>query len=573
MTTPVEQPTPDDAFDPQEVGAGIDYTDPNSALAWLYLRTSHILFAGMLVFVFLFYGVFTPLGHTDIWGHLKYGEWIVNQRALPEKELFSAFSDQEQPYWNFQWLSQTLFYLAYHAGELLVQGDELRQAAGGVEMLRSLHGLLMALKFAFLTLAVWRSTRSLPIALSASTLLLAMTLAPGRIQRPQVFAEVFFAILIWWASGPQLSRITWLVVPLLFVVWANCHGSFVIGYLFLGLVCSGRVIESWWSQSQVFRSSWLWQGLAALALTPIAMGLLNPHGFEMYANVLQLSRHPNLRTITEWAPLDFGELLGGSAIYLIVLGLVVLSQAVSPRPIPLSRLLVLLAFAVGSLYQQRILVWLLMVTPWVVAPLWKHALALVPRSRFPARSVASLRKTMIAGALILIGFSWSGFCQLITGRDPLPLGASVTHATLWQVSLELKQGGAMPPLADALKAYPNKRFEGRIFVQDCLADYLMWSLPERERLLVYNHAHVFPEEIWQHQLTILSANPGWASLVDRYQVNLIIFDPLAWPDLATQLRADRSWAILLDEGVAGSEPQLVAVHNMKLFVALRKQPI
>ncbi len=134
MTTPVEQPSPDDSFDPQEVGAGIDYTDPNSALAWLYLRTSHILFAGMLVFVFLFYGVFTPLGHTDIWGHLKYGEWIVNQRALPEKELFSAFSDQEQPYWNFQWLSQTLFYLAYHAGELLVKGDELRQAAGGVEM-------------------------------------------------------------------------------------------------------------------------------------------------------------------------------------------------------------------------------------------------------------------------------------------------------------------------------------------------------------------------------------------------------------------------------------------------------
>ena len=29
---------------------------------------------------------FLPLWHTDVWGHLSYGRWIVETRSLPETE-------------------------------------------------------------------------------------------------------------------------------------------------------------------------------------------------------------------------------------------------------------------------------------------------------------------------------------------------------------------------------------------------------------------------------------------------------------------------------------------------------
>ncbi len=563
--------------EPQQVGAGINYTDPNSPWAPFYVRTSHILFACLLVGIYLLFEVLTPLGHTDIWGHLKFGQWIVEHRTLPDKEPFSLFSDPTQSYWNFQWLSQVTFYLTYRAGALLAKGDELRQTAGGVEMLRTLHGLTITLKFAFLTLAAWRSTRSLPLAIVVSLVMLLVAFPSSSIQRPQVFAEVFFAMLIWWVSGPQLSRYTFIFVPILFTVWANFHGSFLIGYVFLGLFCTGKIIETLVGRvrpwRQILRVTWLWHGLAALALAPLAIGLLNPHGFEIYENVLQLSRHPNLRTLSEWGALGFSLTDGGSIIFLAILVLIVLAQCASPRPLSISRLLVLLAFALGSLYQQRILIWLIMITPWVIAPLLKHALVYLPKSWLHVHSIPSLRKTMMVGALMLIGFSWSGLFQLIMGRDPMPLSVSVTHATLWQVAMELKHGDTMPELADALKTYPQKRFQGRIFVQDNLSDYLLWSLPAKAPLLLYNHAHLFPEEIWQHQITILTAGPGWSSLVDHYRVNLIAFDPSGWPELASELRTDPAWHVVVDEGEADAAPQAVAVQNMKLFIAVRKKPI
>jgi hypothetical protein len=592
MNTPETPISSDDASDaePLHIGAGFDFSDPNSPLAPYYCGLSHIGAVAFLAFVFLFFGVLTPLAHTDIWGHLKYGEWIVKHHSLPDRELFSDFSDPEQPYWNFQWLSQATLYLVYHAGELLAGGDELRQTAGGVEMLRSFHGLLIVVKIAFLMLAMRRLTKSLPLAIAGAVLVFLLTMAPSRILRPQVYSEVLFAILIWWMSGVRLSRFTWLALPVLLVAWANCHGSFAIGYLFLGLFCFGRVMETWWTQgfrrdAMLGGDSWLVQGSLALVITPVAVGILNPHGFELMSGVLQLARHPNIHTISEWSALNFSETQGGHWIFLVTLGLIVLSQVLSPRPLTFSQLIVMLVFVIGPLYQQRMLIWWLMLVPWFIAPLWKNTLAIVPRTLYIAGGTPSFRKTLIAGVLGVICLTWSGFFQLLLQRDPLPLTTSLTRATPWRVAFQLKHGVGLPPLAFAVKTYPKHRFEGRIFAQDSLADYLLWALSEKTSetapdkefkkapILVYNHAHVFPEEVWQHQIAILSGGPGWTSLLDRYQVNMVIIDPIGWPKLAANLREDTNWNVILDEATSDSKPLQGGVANTKSLIAVRKMPL
>jgi hypothetical protein len=252
---------------------------------------------------------------------------------------------------------------------------------------------------------------------------------------------------------------------------------------------------------------------------------------------------------------------------------VALSQLVSPRPLAFSRVLVLIPFALGPLFQQRMVVWWVIVVPWLTMDLWHSAAAVVPRFWQRFRSVPSLRKTMMAAVIVMIGVSWSGAFHLVIRRTPAPLQATATHSTLWPLSEQLNRGNGMPELAKALQSYPDQKFRGRIFAQDMLGDYLMWSLPGKAPVLVYNHAHVFPEGVWQDQITVLSARPSWNTILDRYQVNMIVFDPQMCHELAGKVREDSRWQIVIDEGIGRPANPSPTVFNGTVLIALRKQPI
>jgi hypothetical protein len=587
MNTPEPHPViPNSSADePLQIGAGFNFSDPAGPLAFLYLRASHVLALAFLGLVFFFFAAAVPLAHTDIWAHLKYGQWIVAHHGVPEHGLFSPFADPEGPLENFQWLSQILFYLTYQAGAALAGGNELREIAGGVEMLRTLHGLLVVMKVGFVLLAIRRSTGSLPIATAGAALLVLLTVAASQVERPQVFGEVCFALLLWWLSGERLSRWTWLALPLLFTLWANCHESFVVGLLFLGLFWAGRIIElierrrrghapSLWS------SGWLWQGLAALVLAPLAAGLLNPHGLEIYSLIAKMAQHPNLRSQPEWLPLNFAPASGAAWVYLGTMVLLALSQAASPRPLPLSRFLTLIVFAIAPLYQLRLLSWWLILVPWLAGVLWHHAAAVVPRFWQRFRSVPSFRKTVFVGLILGGAVFWCGLFQLLIGRDPLPLAVSTTHATLWPLATQIKQGEEMPALDHALRAYPHRRFQGRIWVEHDLADFLVWSLPGAENdgspqvdVLIYSHAAAFPEGHWRRYLNVLLGKPGWRSILERERVNLIVVDSRQYLDLAEQLRNDSDWEIVLDEAEAIGAKKMWSAASVKLLIAVRKHPL
>src|SRR4051812_46891575 len=84
------------------LGAGIDFADPNSPLAPLYLRTSHVVAVGLLCCAFVLLS-HLKVWHTDVWGHLRFGEYMVQNHRLPEHEMFSGdYADQEAPYINYQ---------------------------------------------------------------------------------------------------------------------------------------------------------------------------------------------------------------------------------------------------------------------------------------------------------------------------------------------------------------------------------------------------------------------------------------------------------------------------------------
>ena len=50
----------------------------------------------------------------DLWGHLKFGELIWQEKALPEINTF-AYTTPNHPWFNHEWLTEVVFYLIYDA--------------------------------------------------------------------------------------------------------------------------------------------------------------------------------------------------------------------------------------------------------------------------------------------------------------------------------------------------------------------------------------------------------------------------------------------------------------------------
>ena len=84
----------------ERVGAGIDFTDPNSPLAPFYLRTGGVVACGLLALIFVVVSSI-PLWHSDVWGHLKFGEWMATHRTLPRTSRSVHGATRKRPLCNF----------------------------------------------------------------------------------------------------------------------------------------------------------------------------------------------------------------------------------------------------------------------------------------------------------------------------------------------------------------------------------------------------------------------------------------------------------------------------------------
>jgi hypothetical protein len=572
-----------EADDPDEVAGGRALekslsVDRRRRWSSWSMRTSGVIVVGLLGFTFLIIDLH-PMFYSDVWGHLRYGEWIWSHRRLPAREPFTPFADQHLPYMNFQWLCQALFYLLYHAGELVAGGDEIRRTEGGVEWLRAFHASVEVCRFALLLVAFRR--RSGSAALACGWLALSVVLAGHghlAILRPQIIGEALFAGLLLALSAPVLSRRAAVVVPLTMVVWANTHGSFTIGLALLGLCLAGRVIDAWTGSNGGARSAWtdpqVRRCFTVLVASVLAIAILNPHGPWLYWHTLKLARHPNIATMIEWSPLGFDLRSGWHWNYLGLVALAVGIQAVNRKWFPASDYVLLFAFGLPPLFQQRMMVWWMMVAPWVLIP---HVATIVGRIRGerPQRvREPSLRKTLIALQILIVTALLSAPVRWLVNGRPEALENSAYNATPWQVVAELratkeKRGKWLPQLARGLKEYyPQGSIGGAIFSSELLGDYLLWGLAPQTPINAYSHAHLFTPEYWLHFRMTKAGMPGYDRFLDYNHVNLVVIEAALYPELRSLLTRDPAWLIVLDETLTKTKPN----RRGRLLVALRKQP-
>lgn len=334
--------------------------------------------AGALIYAAVLSAGDRLLHDPDIYWQATLGRWIAAQRAVPLADMFS-FTMEGVPWRSSQWLS------------LLVYGTA--QAWGGWTANVVIAALATAMAFALLArfllarLGVLMVVLVLPVAVAIAW--------PQLFARPHVLAlpvaAAWMAALLSAAERHAAPRLAALA---LMTLWANLHGSFLLGLALVAPLALDAVMGA--ERQARLRLAGRWCAFAGLAL---AASWITPYGWNsLRAAFAVLDLGEALLLIQEWRPLDFGR--PGALQIAMMAGLAII-LATGVRLPPLRALMVAGLLAMALAHRRNADMFALLVPMVVAAPLAAQFARLRPASvRLPrGTGAAAIALMMIATAV------------------------------------------------------------------------------------------------------------------------------------------------------------------------------
>ena len=224
----------------------------------------------------------------DLFWHLRVGQWIVEQHAVPHIDEYS-YTMKGHTWVDHEWSQEAFLWWAH--------------SRGGWPLAVTAFSLL-----AFVPFAVWLK-RATSVA-HVGIIILGATVASRFIGvRPQMVSFMLFFILYELlvlrreSSGVQRTILS-VSLPLLFLAWANVHAGFAGGLILFGACIVGDALSG--GVKKFFLSA---RGAreVILLLFCAVVPLANPYGVSLYKEVLTVaSSAATARYIQEWnSPLIF----------------------------------------------------------------------------------------------------------------------------------------------------------------------------------------------------------------------------------------------------------------------------
>jgi hypothetical protein len=289
---------------------------PSAAAATSSRAFSFPVLLGALLVAAVFCSARLGLQDPDTWWHVATGQQILVTHRWPVADSFS-FTIHGAPWLPYEWLGDVVMAACVNFGGL--QG-----LTAGVTVLA---GLLFVLLYYYAFLRS-RNAKAAFIA-CAAVLPLAVFFFTFR---PQLLGYNFFVLtlIILERYRQGYPRSIWLL-PVVFLLWVNTHGSFVFGLLAVGvywacgqinLSAGGLRSESWTGpQNRHFALVTL---LSALALC------ITPYGWRIAINPIEMAfaQPLNISSISEWHSMPFNIWRG--KLFLAYVLLFVLAQVLLP---------------------------------------------------------------------------------------------------------------------------------------------------------------------------------------------------------------------------------------------------
>jgi len=234
----------------------------------------------------------------DGWMALLSGR-VVAQHGLPSHDTLTIWA-HGRSWVDQQWLAQFVLY-------------ELERV-GGLRLVLLVHVLLVTLGLAG---AAVLSRRLGGSARSTTWVALPVLVAfwPGAaIMRPQSFAYPLFVAVLWLLFDDLRlqSRRVYVVLPLL-VLWANLHGSVIIGAVLVSGYALVEVVGALWSKPRTVHARSF-----VLLLAPWLCMLASPYATSLPHYYRTIFSSSFASYVTEWAPTTLT--LVHAPLYLLALG-------------------------------------------------------------------------------------------------------------------------------------------------------------------------------------------------------------------------------------------------------------
>ena len=265
-------------------------------------------FPGMLVSILVakvFWTCRDRIADPDMWWHLKNAQYLLNTGHFPSVDHYS-FTAAGSPWLNHEWLSELFYYWTY-------------QAFG-------LHGIFLLFTAVLVVIMVTLFHLALrdsgePFAAGIATIGGGLMAMVGFSPRTQLFGWLCFlgiyAILLRLRAGRRAPL--WLI-PILFCLWINVHGSWALGLAVYGIVLGcglvhrdiGRLAAAPWSRSD--RRRLLLTGAASVAALTIT-----PFGYRLLAYPFDMAfrQNVNVANVGEWTSVDFNDPRGHQILVIL----------------------------------------------------------------------------------------------------------------------------------------------------------------------------------------------------------------------------------------------------------------
>jgi hypothetical protein len=412
-----------------------------------------------------------PLPAVDLAYQVRAGDEMLRSGALPVADTWT-FTVAGTAWLDQQWLAQLIVALGHRVG--------------GWELLAVLRAALVAATTGVLVaVAMARGAGS---RLASILALAAFAIAaPALALRPQLFGVLLFVVLLWLVTARERHPRAFLAAPLVIVLWANLHGSFILGPALLGFAWLDDV-----AAGRPARTSFLVLAAGLLAT------LVNPYVAGAWTYAAGIGANPAITgQVSEWqrtSPLR----MPGPMFYLSVIVSGVLMVRARSR-VRWPEWVLALAFVAIGAWAERGVAWWAFVMVYLLA----GALAGTAADRHSRVARASLVNGITAAVLIVLivaALPWWRPADPLTGRAGL-----LTYAP-----------SGLAAALDRIAA-PG----GRVVVPQTWGSWFEWAVPGN-RYLIDSRFELFPPDVWNDYLAVADGGDGAAAVLDRRAADIVV---------------------------------------------------
>ncbi len=457
---------------------------------------------GMAVLLVFIMAARTPLDG-DMWWHLRAGQETILQSAPLLADTFS-FTRAGEPWINHSWLSQVgmaaLFsWLGFYG---LTIGVAVLAVGSLVFVLLQMEG---------------------PSILKAFLLIFAgVVSAPVWSPRPQTISLLMLAAVSYVLYLYKWRRINYLwSLPLVMMVWSNLHGGYVLGFLYMGSMLAGEVLNHVLGYKGEEIVSWrrLLVLLAWTAGSGLAV-LVNPNGLDMWRIPFQTVGVQVLQSlIAEWASPNFHELAQQPLLWMTFA--LFITVGLSDRKLDGAEIVAVTGFGMMAFIARRnfgpfALVSLPVLSrhAWAAFQAWRERVHL-PENLVKAiqsrqtKEMVNTSKMQRAVNLLVIGL----FGLIAAGKV-----VGVSHPVLVRGYLD-----QVYPV-QAVEWIKENGVQGNLLNEYNWGGYLDWFSRETP-VFVDGRTDLYGDEVLGEWLNMVQGGDGWQEELESWQIDMVLLQP------------------------------------------------